>query len=113
MNRDDLERLLQLKIPISQIARQLNVARCTIYKSIEHYGIIYEQFSRMLQADVEREVEHIKKDHPNAGKVMVQGHLMSIVIHHGFVAAHNSHRISTEGNRTQSNCSGATLGLYS
>ena len=31
----------------------------------------------MSQADIECEVEHIKKDHPIAGEVMVQGHLTS------------------------------------
>ena len=77
LNQDELERLLQLNIPICEIAKQLGVARNTIYTSIAHYGINYEQFSRMSQADIEREVEHIKKDHPTAGEVMVQGHLTS------------------------------------
>ena len=71
LNQDELERLLHLNIPICEIAKQLGVARSTIY------GINYERFSRMSQADIEREVEHIKKDHPIAGEVMVQGHLTS------------------------------------
>ena len=77
LNQDELERLLHLNIPICEIAKQLGVARSTIYTSIAHYGINYERFSRMSQADIEREVEHIKKDHPIAGEVMVQGHLTS------------------------------------
>ena len=77
LNQDELERLLHLNIPICEIAKQLGVARSTIYTSTAHYGINYERFSRMSQADIEREVEHIKKDHPIAGEVMVQGHLTS------------------------------------
>jgi hypothetical protein len=77
VNQDELERLLHLNIPICEIAKQLCVARSTIYNSIAQYGINYERFSRMSQADIEREVELIMKDHPNAGEVMVQGHLTS------------------------------------
>jgi hypothetical protein len=77
VNQDELERFLHLNIPICEIAKQLCVARSTIYNSIAQYGINYERFSRMSQADIEREVELIKKDHPNAGEVMVQGHLTS------------------------------------
>jgi hypothetical protein len=72
-----LERLLQLKVSIVQIAEQLSVSRSAVYKAIADYDIKYERFSRMPQAHIEREVEAIKNEHSNAGEVMVQGHLAS------------------------------------
>lgn len=72
---------MQLKVSIVQIAEQLSVSRSAVYKAIADYDIQYERFSRMPQAHIEREVEAIKNEHPNAGEVMVQGHLASKGLH--------------------------------
>ena len=80
VKREDLLRLLQLNLPISDIARQLSLSRRTVYRYIEHYGINYERFSQLSQTDIEGEVQAVK-DHPNAGEVMVQGHLASRGLH--------------------------------
>ena len=59
------------------IARQLFLSRITVCRYIDHYGINYERFSQLSQTDIEGEVQAVKNDHPNAGEVMVQGHLAS------------------------------------
>ena len=53
------------------------MSRSTVYRYIDHYGINYERFSQLSQTDIEGEVQAVKNDHPNAGEVMVQGHLAS------------------------------------
>lgn len=53
------------------------MSRSTVYRYIDHYGINYERFSQLSQTDIEGEVQAVKNDHPNAGEVMVQGHLVS------------------------------------
>ena len=53
------------------------MGRSTVYKSIDYYGINYEQFSRMTQAEIDCKVEIMKNDHANIGEIMVQGHLNS------------------------------------
>ena len=81
VNRDDLVRLLQLNVPLSDIARQLSLSRSTIYRYMENYGINYERFSQLSQAEIECEVQTVKNYHPNAGEVMMQGHLTSRGLH--------------------------------
>lgn len=48
---------------------------------MEEYGINYERFSQLSEAEIEREVQIIKNSHPNAGEIMVQGHLASRRLH--------------------------------
>ena len=38
---------------------------------IKEYGISYEQFSRMSQAKIEREVD-VKNNHPNSGSNCIE-----------------------------------------
>ena len=81
IDRLALEQLLNLNVPIKDIAEQLGVSRPVVYKAIKDFGINYERFSRLSESDVEHEVRVIKQDHPNSGEVMVQGHLQSKGIH--------------------------------
>jgi hypothetical protein len=81
INSNVLENLLQLRIPVVQIAKRLEVSRSVVYKAMNEYGINYKRFSGLTQAEVEIEVESVKNSHPNSGEVMVQGHLTCKGIH--------------------------------
>lgn len=74
--REYLENLLSVKTPISEIARLLAVSRPTVYAAIQAYNIPYEgRFSNHSNDELRCSVVAIKLGHPNAGEVMVQGHL--------------------------------------
>ena len=74
--REYLENMLSLKVPISDIARSLGVSRPKIYNAIQEYGMVYEgRFSNHSENELRDAVIGIKRNHPNAGEVMVQGHL--------------------------------------
>ena len=81
IDRLALEQLLNLNVPIKDIAEQFGVSRPVVYKAIKDFGINYERFSELSESDVQHEVHVIKQDHPNAGEAMVQGHLQSKGIH--------------------------------
>ncbi|XP_046863141.1 uncharacterized protein LOC124456874 [Xenia sp. Carnegie-2017] len=74
--REYLENFLSVKTPISEIARLLAVSRPTVYAAIQAYNIPYEgRFSNHSNDELRCSVVAIKLGHPNAGEVMVQGHL--------------------------------------
>lgn len=72
-----MENLLQLRLTIVEIARQLKVDRSVVYKAMSEYGLYRENFSQLSQDEIEKEVDAIKQNHPKAGEVMVQGYLES------------------------------------
>lgn len=76
-----LETMLTLRVPVVKIAEQLHVSRSVVYKAIREYGIDYQRFSGISQTDIERAVVAVKGQHPNAGEVMIQGHLTSKGVH--------------------------------
>ena len=76
-----LETMLTLRVPVVKIAEQLHVSRNAVYKAIREYRIDYQRFSEISQTDIERAVVAVKEQHPNAGEVMIQGHLTSKGVH--------------------------------
>jgi hypothetical protein len=74
---NSLKRLLELKMPLAQIARDLGVSRPVLYKFIRKNGISHEKYSTLSEQEVQNLVAEVKKKHPNAGEVMLQGHLQS------------------------------------
>lgn len=79
--KERLETMLKLKIPISKICQELQVSRPLIHKAIATYGINYTRHTGLNQDELLRAVGEIKVNHPNAGEVMVQGHLEAKGIH--------------------------------
>ena len=73
--------MLALRVPVVKIPEQLHESQSAVYKAIREYGIDYQRFSEISQTDIERAVVAVKEQHPNAGKVMIQGHLTSKGIH--------------------------------
>ena len=76
-----LESFLKLKIPIFTIANVFYVSRPTLYKAIRNFNIDYQKFSALSDAEIRQDVEVIASKHPNAGEVMVMGHLRARGIH--------------------------------
>ena len=70
-----MEGLLQLKIPVSCIAEDLQVSHPTVYKAMAEYNLEETRYTDISEADIQYAVSSIKGNHPNAGKVMLQGHL--------------------------------------
>ena len=64
-------------MPLAQIARDLGVSRPVLYKFIRENGISHEKYSTLSEQEVQNVVAEVKKNHPNAGEVMLQGHLQS------------------------------------
>ena len=73
--------MLKLKIPISKICQELHVSRPLIYKAIAKYGINYDRYTALNPDELLVAIREIKQNHPNAGEVMVQGHLEAKGIH--------------------------------
>lgn len=81
IDREQLESFLKLKIPISTIVNVFYVSRPTLCKAIRNFNIDYQKFSALSDADIWQDVEVIASKHPNAGEVMVMGHLRARGIH--------------------------------
>ncbi len=77
MSKERLQRMLDLNFPISKVAEQLQVSRPTVYKAIETHGLNYRRFTDVNEEEVQQRVAQIKTHHPNAGEVMVHGHLQA------------------------------------
>ena len=74
-SKEGLEGLLRLKISVSQIAEVFQVSRPVVYKAIANYNLKQSRYSHTSEADIQHAVSAIKDNHPNAGEVMLQGHL--------------------------------------
>ena len=59
----------------------MGVSRHLVYNAISDYGIDHERFTGHSLDEIERAVTATKQRHPNAGEVMVQGHLAAAGIH--------------------------------
>ena len=76
ISREQLESLLSLRLPISEVARTLGVSQPTIYTFMKEHNIPYEgRFTGHSEEHLRHAVTAIKQDFPNSGEVMVQGHL--------------------------------------
>ena len=72
-----LENMLKLNLPISRIARKLEVSRPVVYNAIEQYNFNYTRYTDITKDGLQQMVASIKSNHPNAGEIMVQGHLVA------------------------------------
>ena len=75
LSKERLGGLLRLKILVSRIAEDLQVSRPTVYKAMAEYNLQETRYSDISVADIQHAVSSIKGNHPNAGEVMLQGHL--------------------------------------
>ena len=65
----------------SQIAEILGVSRSTLYRRIEEEGLSRDlTYTNITDAELDLQIEAIKKLHPNDGERLMIGHLRSIGI---------------------------------
>lgn len=82
ISKERLEGLLRLKVPVSRIAADLQVSRQTVYKAMTEYNLIQQsRYTNISETDIRHAVSSIKGRHPNAGEVMLEGHLRAEGIH--------------------------------
>lgn len=81
ISKERLEGLLRLKVPVSRIALDLQVSRLRVYKAMAEYNLHETRYSSISEPDIQHAVSSIKDKHPNAGEVMLQGHLRAQGIH--------------------------------
>ena len=78
---DDIKHLLDLRVPVSTVAKRLGVSRSTLYNKMKDFGIEPPKYSNVTRADLTSRIQTIKKDHPNCGEKVVSGHLRSLDLH--------------------------------
>ncbi|XP_064640699.1 uncharacterized protein LOC135495746 [Lineus longissimus] len=78
-----LKNLLTLRFPVTEIARTFNVCTKVIYRVMAEQGLSApaKLFNNILNDDLDAAVRDIKRDFPNVGEVMMQGHLRNRQIH--------------------------------
>lgn len=81
LQKERLENLLRLKLPISRIADELQVSRPSVYKAIKELNINVAKFTNISENGIQEAVASVKARHPNAGEIMMQGHLSAQGIH--------------------------------
>lgn len=81
ISKERLESMLKLNLPISRIAQELQVSRPVIYKAIRTYNLNSSRYTALEQDELQQKVASVKMHHPNAGEVMVQGHLEAEGVH--------------------------------
>ena len=62
----------------TKIASLLNISRSTLYRRLQENNIDTNDFTTLSDATLDSIIHSIKCDHPNDGKVMLQGHLRSV-----------------------------------
>ncbi|KAJ7387940.1 hypothetical protein OS493_001293 [Desmophyllum pertusum] len=81
ISKDRLQGLLNLKLPVSRIAKAMQVSRPLVYKAIEENNLDGSRYSNVSESELQQAVASVKNNHPNAGEVMLQGHLRAQGIH--------------------------------
>ena len=81
ISKELLQGLIRLKVPVSRIAEDLQVSRCRVYKAMAEYNLDETRYCSISEPDFQHAVSSIKVKHPNAGEVMLQGHLRAQGIH--------------------------------
>ena len=71
---DEIANMLTLGFSVVQIAKMLNVSRPTVYRIMNDAGIA-RSYSTIDDEVLDNIVRQIKSEHPNAGEVMLMGHL--------------------------------------
>ena len=62
-----------------QIAEILGVSRSTLYKRIEEEGLSRDlTYTNIADAELDHQIDAIKKVHPNDGERLMIGHLRSL-----------------------------------
>ena len=78
---NDIKQLLDLKLPLTVISKRLGISRSTLYNKMKCFGLQPPKYSSVTKEQLTDHIQAIKKDHPNCGEKVMQGHLISRSIH--------------------------------
>lgn len=94
---DEIANMLTLGFSVVQIAKMLNVSRPTVYRIMNDAGVA-RSYSTIDDEGLDNVIRQIKSEHPNAGEVMVMGHLRAkgFRLQRGRVRS-SIHRVDPEG----------------
>ena len=81
VSKEDIESLLNLRVPLTVVARRLGLSRSSLYNKIKQIGLEIPTFSNASDEALTTMISSIKKDHPNCGEKVVHGHLRSQGVH--------------------------------
>ncbi len=76
VSKEDILALRRLNYSWTKIARIMEISRQTLYRRLENYGISMERFVDISSSQLDSVLEDVKAEHPNAGEVMLKGHLL-------------------------------------
>ena len=78
LNLEDVELLRRLHFTWCRIAEILGVSRSTLYRKIEEEGLSQDlTYTDITDAELDLQIQAIKKVHPNDGERLMIGHLRS------------------------------------
>ncbi|KAL6455464.1 hypothetical protein MHYP_G00360930 [Metynnis hypsauchen] len=98
IEREGLEELLEIYLPVPCISKMLGVSTSTVFRRMQEFGFSARRYSLMMDEELDSVVQNIKNEMPTAGYRMVKGRLWSLGIHVQWrrVAA-SMHRVDSMG----------------
>ena len=72
--------LRALNFTWTKIASMLDISRATLYRRLKDAGISSDDRSHLSDVELDDLIRSLKKDHPNDGEVLIQGHLVRMKI---------------------------------
>lgn len=79
VKKEDIKALRALNSSWTKIARMLGISQQTLYRRLYEYGIPSSDYCAISCTEHEL-IMSIKRDHPNDGEVLIQGHTLSLGI---------------------------------
>ena len=77
---EDIIALKALNYGWTKIALILGISRSTLYRRLNEEGVSSDSYTELTSAELDEVVIDIKRDHPNDGEVLVNGHLLRLGI---------------------------------
>lgn len=81
INIDQVEMLRQVGYTWQEVADAVGVSRTTLWRRLQEQNVTISSYTDISDADLDEMVKSIQHNFPNAGLVMVQGHLQSMGVH--------------------------------
>lgn len=81
IDRECLEEILELNLPVPCIAKMLGVSRRTVFRRLNEFGLSARRYHEIDDEGLDNVVQTIKNEMPTAGYRMVKGRLRSMGIH--------------------------------
>ena len=77
---EDIMALKSLNYGWTKIASILGISRSTLYRRLNDEGISCDLYTQLTSAELDEIVIDIKRNHPNDGEVLLNGHLLRLGI---------------------------------